>query len=78
MLAHVVHRADVGVRELRDGAGFTVEALAELRVRGQRVDQHLDRDGSPEPGVTRPIHLTHATDAQRRDDLVGADTGSGS
>ena len=32
MLADVVQRADVRVIELRDRAGFALEALAELRV----------------------------------------------
>ena len=53
VLADVVQRADVGMGELRDGARFAVEALAELRVRGQRVGQHLDRDGSRPSRVSR-------------------------
>ena len=32
LFAHVVQRADVRMIELRDRAGFAVEALAELRV----------------------------------------------
>ena len=33
LLAHVVQRADVRMIELRDRAGFAIEALAELRDR---------------------------------------------
>jgi hypothetical protein len=33
--ADVVQRADVRVGELRDGAGFAIEPIAELRIRGE-------------------------------------------
>jgi hypothetical protein len=36
--------------------------------------QHLDRDLAPEPGVGRPVHLAHAPDAERADDLVRAES----
>ena len=37
VLADVVQRADVRMRELRDRARFAVEALAELRIAGERA-----------------------------------------
>ena len=36
------------MRELRDRAGLTVEALAELRVGSERLGQNLDRDDAIE------------------------------
>ena len=36
LLADVVQRADVRMRELRDRARLAIEALAELRVGGER------------------------------------------
>ena len=39
--------------------------------------QDLDRDGALEPRVPRPVHLAHAAGADRREDLVGAETRSG-
>jgi hypothetical protein len=38
--------------EPRNGARFAVEACAELRVGGQRLGKHLDRDGAIEARVS--------------------------
>ena len=70
-------RADVGMREVRDGARFTVEAFAKLRVPGERVRQDLDRDRAIETGVTSLIHLPHPAGPERREDFVGAEEGAG-
>ena len=65
-----------GCFELRDGTRLTLEALAELRIGGERVGQDLDRDGAVEPRVAGLVHLAHAAGAERRDDLVRAETGT--
>ena len=77
LLAHVVHRADMGMIKLRDRAGLTVEALAKLGISRERVWENLDCDISIEPRVPGAIHLAHATDAEKRDNLVRAEASSG-
>lgn len=53
-----------------DGFRLALEALANVRVRGEALGQDLDRDRSVEGHVARAIDLSHPTRAQRRDDLV--------
>ena len=65
VLADVVERADVRMRELRDRARFTVEALTELRIGGERVVEDLDSDGAIEAGVACLVDLAHAARAQQ-------------
>jgi len=43
----------------------------------ERVGNALDRDVPFEPGIPRPVHLAHAADAERGEDLVRAQTGAG-
>ena len=65
------------MRELRDRARLAVEALAELRIGGERLGQNLDRDGPVEARVARAIDLAHAARAEGGQDLVGAEAGAG-
>jgi hypothetical protein len=44
VFAHVVQGANVRVLEMGDRARFTVEALTELRIGGERVVEDLDSD----------------------------------
>ena len=41
------------------------------------LGQHLDRDVALEARVARAVHLAHAAGAERRQDLVRAETGPG-
>ena len=77
LLAHVVQRADMRVSELRDRAGFAIEPLTELRIRGQLFGQDLDRDGAVEASVASLVHLPHPTGAEKGEDFVGAETSTG-
>ena len=77
-LADVEERADVRMGESRDGARFAVEAFAELRVGGQRLGEHFDRDGAIEARVSSFVHLAHATCADLRGHFVGAEARTGS
>ena len=45
---------------------------------GEAVGEDLDRDVAVEPRVARPVDLAHSAGAERRQDLVGAEAGSGS
>ena len=57
--------------ERGDGAGFTAEAVVEL------LQRDFDRDRTVQTGVAAPIDLAHRTLAERSEDLVGAEAGSG-
>ena len=77
VLADVVERADVRVRQARDRPRLALEPLAELGVGGQCCRQDLDRDGAIEPRVARPIDLAHPAGAEQRHDLVRSQPRSG-
>ena len=70
VLADVVQRTDVGVLQPGDGARFALEALAEAGVPRSVARRDLDGDPAVEPGVARPVHLSHAAGAQRRFDDI--------
>src|SRR6202162_3839525 len=76
LVPDVVQRADVGVRELRDHPGLPLEALTHFGCGGAMRRQDLDRDYALEPSVPRPVNLTHAARAERREDLVRAESRS--
>src|SRR6266851_4497847 len=66
--ADVVNLADVGMIQRGDGFGFTLGALRELQ-RGN-FNGHI----AIQTRVFGAIHLTHAARANRREDLVGAES----
>ena len=63
LAADVVDRQDVGVAERRDDAGFALEARERLRVVGETLGEHLDRDVALQPRVPGAIHLAHSAGA---------------
>ena len=77
LVADVVERADVRMRELRDRLRLPLEPLANLGGGRQMLRQHLDRDGALEPRVPRLVDLSHPPGAERRQDLVGTEFCSG-
>ncbi len=70
LVAHVVERADVRVRQLGDGLRLPLEPLPDLGALGETRRQHLDRDRPLEPRVSRFVDLPHPASSQWRDDLV--------
>jgi len=54
-----------------------LEALAQLRVRREVRWQHFDRHCPLQARVPRFVDLSHPAGAQRRQDLVGTETGTG-
>jgi hypothetical protein len=70
LLTDVVQRADVRVRQLRNRAGFAVEALPELRVAGQILGEDLDGDRAVKPRVAAFVNLPHAARTEWREDFV--------
>ena len=73
LFADVVQRADVGMIELRDRAGFAVEPLAELRIGGERLREDLDGDRAIEPRVARLVDLAHPAGAEGGENFVRAE-----
>ena len=72
--AEIVDGDDVGVIERGDGAGFALEAAAEIG--GCAVfAQNFDGDIAVEAGVAGAVDLAHAADPERGLDLVGAESG---
>ncbi len=77
LVADVEQRADVRMRELRDDAGFALEALARVGAgRDLRVED-FDGDDALETRVAGPVDLAHTSTANRRDDLVRAEARAG-
>src|SRR6516162_3419386 len=68
--ADVVERADVRMVERSYGVGFAFESLAEA------FRRDLDGNFAVQARVTSLVHLAHTTNSQRREDLVGSETGS--
>jgi hypothetical protein len=77
VFADVVERADVRVLERRDQPRLALEALAELRVGGERRRQDLQGDDAIETRVVGSIDLAHSALPERREDLIGAEAASG-
>jgi len=77
LVAHVVKRANVRMRELRDRLRLTLEALPQLRRGGHVRRQNFDRDIAAEPRVLRLVDLPHPSRTDGREDLVGAEAGTG-
>ena len=74
LVAHVVERADMRVRERRDRTCFALKALAKPGIVRRLLRKDFERDGPIQPRVARAIHLAHASGAERRDDLIGAES----
>ena len=74
--SEVVNGQDVRMRQRRDRLGFALEPRQRVRILRHRVRKHLDRDVPVELPVARPVNLSHAPRAQRREDLVGPEARS--
>jgi hypothetical protein len=70
VVPNVVQNADVGMRQLGDGAGFALEALAEFGILREMFGEDFDGDVAIQPRIASAIHLTHAPRAQRRLDFI--------
>ena len=69
--AHVIERANMGMIQRRNRAGFALEAVAVFAVQG------LDGDGATQARVGGRIDLAHAAHAKYRNDFIGAEFGPG-
>ena len=73
----LVDRHDAGVREGRDGAGLGLEALPHPGIRRDVLGHYLDRDVTRQAEIARPIDVTHPARAQRGNDFILSETGTG-
>ena len=74
LVAHIVNRQDVRVRQRGQGFGLALETRERLGVERHGLRQDLDRDVAIESCVPRAIDLSHSAGPDRREDLVGAQT----
>ena len=66
-----------GMAEAGEQFRLALEAGQTVGVVREGLGQRLDRDVAAESRVARAIDLTHAAGAERREDLVGAEAGTG-
>jgi hypothetical protein len=74
---HAVERGDVWVIERGERLGFPLEPRDAIGVRRERVRQDLHCDRAPQFRVACTVDFAHPAYAQRRDDFVEPDPGSG-
>ena len=77
LMTDIEQRADVRMIERRDRPRLALEALAQLRVRGERRGQNFDRDDALETRIAGAIHLAHTAFAERGENLVGSEASAG-
>ena len=70
VLADFVNRADVGMIERGGGAGLPVESRNPDRIVTKRVRENLNRHLASQFLVLRPIHHSHATLSEGREDFI--------
>ena len=68
---------DVRMRERRDRFRLALEPSQRVDISCDRLREYLDCDVPVQLPVPRPVDLPHATGAQRRKDLIGAETCAG-
>ena len=69
---HVVHAADVGMRDAARNPYFVAETFQQAFVARGFFGEELERDGLAESKVVGAVNLAHATFAEQGDDAVAA------
>ena len=69
---------DVGMIQRSESLGFTLEAREPIGVVGEGFGEDLDRDVAIQLRVAGAKDLPHTPFANRRDDVVDAESGTGS
>ncbi len=77
LVPDVEERADVGMADSRDRLRLPGEPYPKGRVAGKMRGQDLYRDDAIQAGVAGAVHLAHAPGADRREDFVRTEPGSG-
>ena len=77
VLTDVMKRADVRMRDARDGASFVAEPFDPATWRGhQLAREELDGDGPLESRIASPVDFPHSPGTERCQDLERAETGA--
>jgi hypothetical protein len=71
-VAHVVHPANIGMRDPSRHPHFVAEPFQRTLVAGGFVRQKLHRDTLPKRQVVGAVHLAHAAFAEQSDDAVAS------
>ena len=64
LVADVVKGADIWMREAGDGAGFVIQAFAEIGLLGEALGKDFDRDVAAEASIESAVNFAHATGAE--------------
>src|SRR5512141_2471434 len=70
MRAQLVDGKYVGMIQRSSGSGFLLETTQAVEIPGQERGEYLDRDVASQLRIARPVHFTHTTRPQWRQDFV--------
>ena len=73
VIADFVNRTDVGMIQSGGGTGLMPESCNPDRILAKRVREDLNRNLASQFLVPRPIHLSHSTFSQGREDFIVSD-----
>ena len=76
MLADVVNGKNVRMVQRRSGPRLLLEATEAIKISGECRRQNFNGDVSREPGIPRPIHLTHTPCTNGSEDFIRAEAGA--
>ena len=76
-LLEAVDVRDVRMIERGEDLRLAFEPRQAIRIGGEEVRKHLQRDVAIEPRVPRPIHFPHAASPKQRENLVRAEAAAG-
>ena len=77
LVPEIVNGKDVLMRKRRDRLRLPLEPGESVGIGCDGLREYLDCDVPIQLPVPRPVDLPHATSAERRDDLIGAETCAG-
>ena len=64
LVADIVEGADIWMREPGDGAGFVVEAFAQIGFLGEALGKDFDGDVAAEASIESAVNFAHAAGAE--------------
>lgn len=73
----VVQRTDIGMVQIRDGAGFAFETPSGFEIRRDLWKEDLDRHPPAQSNILCPVHFAHAARAEKRFQAIGAEFAAG-